>query len=145
MPSSVAMRTTGLSPMIAHLRSVIFTLLAPLTPPTPPPPLPHAGGGGLRGHDSARGDGHTEWGAMPAILVADAGEWVDGVSTMVGDRGNDGDVVTLLDVVAAARRIGPYIQRTPLERSIHLSQTADADVWLKLECFQTTGSFKLRG
>lgn len=52
--------------------------------------------------------------------------------------------VTLLDVVAAARRIGPYIVRTPLERSGHLSQAA-ADVWLKLECFQTTGSFKLRG
>jgi threonine dehydratase len=55
------------------------------------------------------------------------------------------DAVTLLDVVAAARRIAPYIVRTPLERSIHLSQAADADIWLKLECFQTTGSFKLRG
>lgn len=55
------------------------------------------------------------------------------------------DVVTLLDVVAAARRIAPYVQRTPLERSAHLSDAVGADVWLKLECFQTTGSFKLRG
>jgi threonine dehydratase len=55
------------------------------------------------------------------------------------------DPVTLLDVVAAARRIAPYIVRTPLERSGHLSEAANADVWLKLECFQTTGSFKLRG
>lgn len=54
-------------------------------------------------------------------------------------------MVTLLDVFAAARRIAPYVQRTPLERSAHLSDATGADVWLKLECFQTTGSFKLRG
>jgi threonine dehydratase len=53
--------------------------------------------------------------------------------------------VTLLDVLAAARRIAPYAQRTPLERSGALSDAAGADVWLKLECFQATGSFKLRG
>jgi threonine dehydratase len=55
------------------------------------------------------------------------------------------DVVTILDVVAAGRRIAPYVQRTPLERSAHLSDAVGADVWLKLECFQRTGSFKLRG
>src|SRR4051812_46934498 len=55
------------------------------------------------------------------------------------------DAVTLLDVVAAARRIGPFVHRTPLERSSHLSAATGADVWLKLECFQATGSFKLRG
>lgn len=53
--------------------------------------------------------------------------------------------VTLQDVRAAAERIAPYIQRTPLERSGHLSARLGADVWLKLECFQETGSFKLRG
>ena len=55
------------------------------------------------------------------------------------------DAVSLVDVLAAARRITPFIQRTPLERSAHLSDALEADVWLKLECFQTTGSFKLRG
>ena len=55
------------------------------------------------------------------------------------------DIVSLLNVVAAARRIAPYVHRTPLERSQHLSEVSGADVWLKLECFQTTGSFKLRG
>lgn len=55
------------------------------------------------------------------------------------------DVVTLLDVVAAARRIAPHVTRTSLERSSHLSEACSADVWLKLECFQATGSFKLRG
>jgi threonine dehydratase len=62
-----------------------------------------------------------------------------------GHQTRAADVVTILDVVAAARRITPYVQRTPLERSAHLSDVAGADVWLKLECFQTTGSFKLRG
>jgi Pyridoxal-phosphate dependent enzyme len=55
------------------------------------------------------------------------------------------DTVALVDVIAADRRIAPYVQRTPLERSGHLSDLFDADVWLKLECFQLTGSFKLRG
>jgi threonine dehydratase len=53
--------------------------------------------------------------------------------------------VTLLDVLAAARRIAPYLNRTPLERSGYLSTAHGAEVWLKLECFQATGSFKLRG
>src|SRR3954469_6770339 len=63
----------------------------------------------------------------------------------IGDAQVREDVVTLLDVLAAARRIAPYVQRTPLERSAHLSDLLGADVWLKLECFQLTGSFKLRG
>jgi threonine dehydratase len=44
-------------------------------------------------------------------------------------------------VRAAAERIAPYLVRTPLERANSLGP----DVWLKLECFQRTGSFKLRG
>ncbi len=49
------------------------------------------------------------------------------------------------DVRAAAERIRPYVVHTPLERSASLSQQSGADIWLKLECFQNTGSFKLRG
>jgi threonine dehydratase len=64
---------------------------------------------------------------------------------MMTDHAPDHAPVTLLDVLAAARRIAPYVQRTPLERSGHLSAAHEAEVWLKLECFQTTGSFKLRG
>jgi threonine dehydratase len=45
----------------------------------------------------------------------------------------------------AHRRIAPFIQRTPLVRSAYLSAQAGADVWLKLECRQPTGSFKVRG
>src|ERR687883_677381 len=53
--------------------------------------------------------------------------------------------VSLADVRAAAERIRPHVVRTPLERSTGLSAVAGVDVWLKLECFQSTGSFKLRG
>jgi threonine dehydratase len=54
-------------------------------------------------------------------------------------------MVSLDDVRAAAERIGRSVVRTPLERSSGLSAVCGVDVWLKLECFQRTGSFKLRG
>jgi threonine dehydratase len=54
-------------------------------------------------------------------------------------------MVTRRDVEEAAARIAPYVLRTPLERSAALSELCGTDVWLKLECFQHTGSFKLRG
>src|SRR5207247_5746466 len=38
-----------------------------------------------------------------------------------------------------------HVVRTPLERSAGLSELFGQEVWLKLECFQLTGSFKLRG
>ncbi|HYJ78883.1 MAG TPA: pyridoxal-phosphate dependent enzyme [Longimicrobiaceae bacterium] len=49
------------------------------------------------------------------------------------------------DVRAAARRLRGVVRRTPLERSDGLSRLAGADVHLKLETLQRTGSFKLRG
>jgi threonine dehydratase len=54
-------------------------------------------------------------------------------------------MVGLTDVRAAAERIGPFVVRTPVEQSADLSELCGVDVWLKFECFQTTGSFKLRG
>jgi threonine dehydratase len=53
--------------------------------------------------------------------------------------------VTLADVRSAAERIRPLVVRTALEPSRALSEILGVDVWLKLECFQSTGSFKLRG
>lgn len=41
--------------------------------------------------------------------------------------------------------IQPYIRQTPLIRSPYLSEQSGADVWLKLENWQPTGSFKIRG
>lgn len=53
--------------------------------------------------------------------------------------------VTPADIQAAAARLAGRIWRTPVERSTALSAQVGADVWLKYECFQATGSFKLRG
>jgi threonine dehydratase len=49
--------------------------------------------------------------------------------------------VTHEDVVAAAQRIAGLVERTPLIES----EVAGARVWLKCECLQTGGAFKLRG
>ena len=48
-------------------------------------------------------------------------------------------------IAAAGRAIAPYVRRTPLFASPRLSELAGADVHLKLENLQHTGSFKLRG
>lgn len=45
------------------------------------------------------------------------------------------------DVVAAAARIGDLVQHTPLLES----EVRGTRVWLKCECLQTGGAFKLRG
>ncbi|HEX6533485.1 MAG TPA: threonine/serine dehydratase [Gemmatimonadaceae bacterium] len=49
------------------------------------------------------------------------------------------------DVLAAGARLRGVVGRTPLRRSATLSHQTGVDVWLKLECEQITGSFKLRG
>src|SRR5512141_662191 len=49
------------------------------------------------------------------------------------------------DIRAAAGRFDASIRRTPLLRSITLSRMLGADVWLKAENLQRTGSFKIRG
>lgn len=46
---------------------------------------------------------------------------------------------------AARRRIRAFLRETPIEWSPELSSLTGGDVWLKLECLQLTGSFKLRG
>jgi len=54
-------------------------------------------------------------------------------------------MVSLSDVRAAAERIRRSSCGHRFERSLGLSARCGTDVWLKFECFQTTGSFKLRG
>lgn len=49
------------------------------------------------------------------------------------------------EVLAAEARIRPHIRETPVEASPTLSEASGAEVFLKLENFQLTGSFKLRG
>jgi threonine dehydratase len=49
------------------------------------------------------------------------------------------------DVIAAQQRISDVIVRTPLLQSEKLNALTGADVWLKAEPLQRTGSFKFRG
>lgn len=49
------------------------------------------------------------------------------------------------DIVLAANRIGDRIRETPLDHSPYFSERSGANVYLKLENLQHTGSFKLRG
>jgi threonine dehydratase len=49
------------------------------------------------------------------------------------------------DILIARRRIAGIAHPTPLEHSRPLSAYTGAEVYLKLECAQATGSFKLRG
>ena len=51
----------------------------------------------------------------------------------------------MTDVAAAAARIAGSVWHTPIVASAWLSEQSRADVWLKLEIVQPTGSFKVRG
>jgi threonine dehydratase len=52
---------------------------------------------------------------------------------------------TLSEIYQARRRITGVVRHTPLERSLWLSQVAGHDVYMKLEAWQRTRSFKMRG
>jgi len=54
-------------------------------------------------------------------------------------------MITLEDIRKAARLIEGKVIRTPLVRSPTFSRMAEAEVYLKLECLQMGGSFKVRG
>ncbi|MFN3480251.1 MAG: threonine ammonia-lyase [Thermodesulfovibrionales bacterium] len=54
-------------------------------------------------------------------------------------------MINLKDIRDACERISPYIHRTPLIRSDSISKLAGAEVYLKAENLQKTGSFKVRG
>ncbi|HYN89843.1 MAG TPA: threonine/serine dehydratase [Ardenticatenaceae bacterium] len=54
-------------------------------------------------------------------------------------------MLTINDILHAQHRIAPYLRPSPLVHSPALSERTGADVWLKLESRQPTGSFKVRG
>ena len=54
-------------------------------------------------------------------------------------------VPDLADVLAARRRIAPYLRPTPLYRYPALDAVAGAQVWVKHENHQPVGAFKVRG
>jgi threonine dehydratase len=49
------------------------------------------------------------------------------------------------EAMSAAVRIDPFVRLTPIERCAELSEAGGCDVWFKLENYQSTGSFKIRG
>ncbi|MEX0764462.1 MAG: threonine ammonia-lyase [Nitrosopumilaceae archaeon] len=49
------------------------------------------------------------------------------------------------DIVASQSIQGSVIRRTPMEISATFSQMTDSKIYLKSECLQKTGSFKVRG
>ena len=54
-------------------------------------------------------------------------------------------MITLNDVKSAAEKVSSYVHRTPLWKSETLSRRLGTNVYLKMELFQKTGSFKPRG
>src|ERR1700691_5994492 len=53
--------------------------------------------------------------------------------------------LSLKDIQSARQRIAPCIRRTPLSPTAALSERLKTNVYVKLEMFQKTGSFKVRG
>jgi threonine dehydratase len=54
-------------------------------------------------------------------------------------------MISISDIQGARRSIAGFVHRTPLIHSHSLSVLSGADVYLKLENLQKTGSFKVRG
>jgi threonine dehydratase len=53
--------------------------------------------------------------------------------------------LSLSDIQTARQRVAPCVRRTPLTPSATLSERLKTNVYVKLEIFQKTGSFKVRG
>ena len=58
---------------------------------------------------------------------------------------NSTELVSLDDIRGAADVIEPHVHRTPVASSAYLGGLVGVDLYLKLEMFQKTGSFKPRG
>jgi len=54
-------------------------------------------------------------------------------------------MLKLREVYEARKRVQGWARRTPMERSAPLGGLCGGEVWLKLENYQVTGSFKIRG
>jgi threonine dehydratase len=55
------------------------------------------------------------------------------------------EILTLAHIQNARQHIAPCVRRTPLTASAVLSERLKTNVYVKLELFQKTGSFKVRG
>jgi threonine dehydratase len=79
---------------------------------------------------------------MITIIIAGHNRAVTGSQAMSSAMGTP---VTIGDVEAAAAALGDAVARTPTSPARTLSEITGADVWLKFENLQFTGSFKERG
>ena len=55
------------------------------------------------------------------------------------------DTVVIADIEAAAKRLDGIVVETPLLQNVELDRIAGGQVLIKPECFQSIGSFKIRG
>ena len=55
------------------------------------------------------------------------------------------ETINLSKISSAHQRIQAHVRKTPLEFSYQLSEQSGSEVYLKLENWQKTGSFKIRG
>jgi len=55
------------------------------------------------------------------------------------------DAISFQNILEANRKIRNFVARTPTYRSLVFSQRTGAEIYLKLECFQPVGVFKIRG
>ncbi len=55
------------------------------------------------------------------------------------------EVVSFQNILEASRKIRNVVTRTPTYHSVVFSQRTGTEVYLKLECFQQVGVFKIRG
>ena len=70
----------------------------------------------------------------------------DLVAPEIDGTNERGEVLNLVPrIECAEERIREYVRETPVEKSIPLSRLVGGEVFLKLENFQLTGSFKIRG
>ncbi|HJZ11477.1 MAG TPA: pyridoxal-phosphate dependent enzyme, partial [Acidobacteriota bacterium] len=54
-------------------------------------------------------------------------------------------MITIDEIRQAEGRIRPYLEKTPLRHSPYFSEKSGFDVYMKLENWQPTGAFKVRG
>ena len=55
------------------------------------------------------------------------------------------EVISFQNIVEANKKIRKFVTRTPTYYSVVFSRRTGAEVYLKLECFQPVGAFKIRG
>jgi threonine dehydratase len=69
----------------------------------------------------------------------------DGLSVSSALQREGESAVTLQDIRLAQQRIARFVKRTPLMHSQSLSDRFESNFYLKMELFQKTGAFKVRG